>query len=328
MQIEIDGQTYGLDGNVTLTRLDAQPDPDPSIPDPTPDPDPDAPSPDPAPNDPTDPNDPPIPGPTPPPDAPPTDADSAPGNRFYDELVVLPSLHSAAHLRTQENVIENVHFSRKNRATTHYDPDFDAARMIHPAGWGSIVGGDQIRHQFEPVTDGQLLGLWQSLMPSYWGGDRGGLQTQKAFQFARGDELTLEPRYRYSQADHLGASRFARLDVRTYISGGGGPADSIPQDVDYYAQSDVWNNFAFLIDIDNRQISYWATGPSDDAWVQIIERAPYGGEGGFSSFWFEHNSSQSRSGEPEAYAFGRNYVGLRDVSYDETLDVLRMFKAV
>lgn len=327
MQIEIDGQVYSLDGNVALTRLDAQPDPtpdpDPSIPDPTPDPDP-------APNDPTDPNGPEIPGPTPPPDAPPTDADSAPGNQFYDELVLLPSLHSAAHLRHQPNVTENVYFSRKERATTHYDPDFDAARMIHPAGWGSIVGGDQIRHSFPVVNDGQLLLLWQSLMPRYWEGGRGGLTTQKAFQIARTgaqDAKALEPRYRYSQADGVSGA-FARADVRTYISGGGGPFDSIPQQGEYMFKSDVWNNFAFLVDIANRELSYFVTGPGDYRWMPVLNRAPYGGEGGFDQLWLEHNSSQSRVGEPEAYAFGRNIVTLRNTSFNEMLNVLRMFKAV
>ena len=292
--------TYEVRAPGKLVVIDAVSDPGPD-PDPVPDPPP-----------------PPPPDPDPVPDPEP---DPEPGAYpYFDSLVANPNHYTSAHLRTQTNVIDNVYFSRKERATTYYDLEHDAARFIHQAGWGSIVGGDQVRHRFPAVSDGTLFIVWQSKMDATWS-NTGGLETQKAFQISRGGQLSFEPRHRYVQA--VGDS-IARLDVRTYIGASDpGPADSVGSDIgDFYVYPDVWTTYAMFMDISNNEASYWAWDENQSP-VQILDRegVPFSGQG-WSEFWFEYNSSQSRSGQPEAYAWGRNLAILRDLTLSEAQSLI------
>ncbi len=241
---------------------------------------------------------------------------------YFEQLVAHPNHHSNAHLRTQQNVLDNLHFSRKNRATTYYDAEHDAARFIHKPGWGSIVGGDQVRHPFPVVNDGTVLIYWASKMDKSWSanGDVFGLETQKAFQISRGDDLALEPRHRYAKANK---PRKAWLDVRTYVGvNRRGPADAVaPQVGNFYTYPERWTYYWFFIDVDNKELSYWVSDEEQPV-KQILRRAGFDGSRGWTHFWMEFNSSQSRRG-PEAYAWGRNIVTLRNLSYAEAQELVR-----
>ena len=234
---------------------------------------------------------------------------------YFESLLAHSNYFASAHLRTPQNVEDNVYYSRKERATTFYDPVHDAARMIHPPGSGSIMIGDQIRPTFPQVIDGTAFFYWEARMDSNWcvksGGEVYGLQTQKAFQLSRDFDLTLEPRHRYVNAPN---GRKAALDVRTYVGPGGGPADSMPQDGVFITDCDTWTYYFLFLDEDNNVISYWAAD-ENQAPVRILNQGATNNVNP-NSFWFEFNSSQSRNG-PEAYAWGRNFAALRNITVQE-----------
>lgn len=248
---------------------------------------------------------------------------AAPGGKhaYFELLQRRPDLHDAVSLRTPQEVIDNVYFARKNRATTRYDADYDAARFIVGADRGSVVIGDQVRRNFPKVSSGNLLVYWEALAPSYWasGGSVDGVNNYKAFQLSMDGKLALEPRYRFGQ---VGGRHVARVDVRVYGNQSGvgiGPSDSVkPQRGEFRVAPEKWTHFWAFIDFDNNRFTYWV-GDEDRAPVAVIDsvsfdwKKNYGANFGFNQFWFEFNTSQNRRG-PEAYHYGRNLIVLRDVS--------------
>lgn len=241
-------------------------------------------------------------------------------NAYFGYLIGLPELHDAVALRSPQEVIDNVFFERKHKATTSYDPDFDAARFIVKENRPSVVIGDQVRRNFEKIDSGNMLVYWEALAPAYWssGGSVDGVNNYKAFQLSKDGKLTLEPRYRFGQ---VGKPHVARVDVRAYGAQSGvqiGSGDSVaPQRREFRIKPDKWTHFWAFIDFDNNRFTYWV-GDEDRAPVAVIDNVPfkwkqnYGSEFGFNQFWFEFNTSQKRTG-PEAYHYGRNLVILRDI---------------
>ena len=69
------------------------------------------------------------------------------------------------------------------------------------------------------------------------------------------------------------------------------------------------------------EVSYWVADEQRPSGFQVLAQAPYDGSGGWSQFWFEFNSSQSRGGE-EAYAWGRNIAILRDLALSEAASLI------
>lgn len=245
---------------------------------------------------------------------------------YFEWLVAQPEHHSSTSLRSQAEVIENIGYEDLSKATTVYDPVMDAAKFTVPANEDDINPGDQINHEFPYVDSANLLVYWEALAPAYWAqdGDVDGVRTFKAFQLARDDDLALEFRYLFRQAD---PNHVARLDTRVYGNkqgveiGSGSSAQ--PQTGEFHILPDKWNQFWAFVDFDNNQFSYWA-GDEDREPVRLLDAIPfdwqvnYGSQYGFDGFWFEFNSSQDRQG-PEAYMYGRNLVVLRNVSDLESI---------
>ena len=213
-------------------------------------------------------------------------------------------------------------FSRLERATTAYDPELDAAKFIVPPNAGSVVIGDQVRLEFPFVGSGNLLFFWEARADSYWArdGNVDGVETYKAFQLSMGGELALEPRFRFAQVD---TPFVARVDARVYGNQSGveiGPADSVAQQsAEFNVLPDKWTRFWVFVDFDNNLLSYWV-GDEDRATTQIFDDVPfdwaatYGAGFGLDQFWFEFNTSQSRTSAEPACFWGRNLVVLRDVA--------------
>jgi hypothetical protein len=248
-------------------------------------------------------------------------------NEYFDQLVSRPDHHSSTHLRTQEEVLEELHFSDKSKATTAYDPVMDAARFIVKSGSGSVTGGDQVRHQFPSVNSGNALFFWEARAESYWASDGSvdGVETYKAFQLSNAGNLTLEPRFRFA---HVNLPYVARTDVRTYGSVERGPADSVTgQTGEFRILPDTWTRFWMLLDFDNNRLSYWV-GDENRPTVAILNAVPYNWSAAYGSgfkfdqFWFEFNTSQSRSSSEEAYFWGRNLVILKDV--EDALSIVEL----
>lgn len=247
---------------------------------------------------------------------------SAMSQTYFEWLIDRPEILSYTDLQSQSEVINNVFFSDKSKASTTYDSQFDAAKFIVKSGNASIEIGDQVRHEFPFVNSGNLLVYWESLAPSYWARNGGvdGVNTYKAFQLSDRGDLALEFRYRFSQVD---APYVARTDVRVYGNQSGveiGPGDSAaPQTGEFNILPNKWTRFWAFIDFDNNRFSYWV-GDQDREAVKIIDSIRfdwsqnYGGDQGFSEFWFEFNTSQDRPSGPNALMYGRNLAILRDVS--------------
>lgn len=85
---------------------------------------------------------------------------------YFDWLVSLPEHYSSSDLRSPEEVLDQVHYSRKEKATTVYDPVMDAAKFTIDSGKPSVAVGDQVRHRFPYVDSGNLLFYWECYVPS------------------------------------------------------------------------------------------------------------------------------------------------------------------
>ncbi len=252
---------------------------------------------------------------------------SANSDTYFDWLVAAPEHYSSTDLRSQAEVVANLNFSDKSKATTEYDSVMDAAKFTIKPGKGSVEIGDQIRHHFPYVDTGNIFFYWESLAPSYWARDGGvdGVNTYKTFQLSRDGSLTLEFRYRFSQVDR---PYVARVDTRVYGAKEGvqiGPQDSAaPQTGEFNILPDKWVRFWVHVDYDNNRLSYWV-GDQDREAVTILDavhfdwEANYGSRFGLDQFWFEFNTSQKRSPDPTAYMYGRNLAVLRNVADPKSL---------
>lgn len=254
-----------------------------------------------------------------------------PGDQsYFDMLVARPEHHSSTALGSVAEVDEGINFSDPADSTTTYDGQLDAAKFIVPANSGSLVIGDQVRHQFERVDSGSLFIFWEARASAYWSapGAVDGVETHKAFQISDGGDLTLEPRFRFVQSD---PPFFARADMRVYGDQSGvevGPADSVaPQAGEFEFLPETWTRFWVVMDFDQNQLSYWV-GDTDQPITQVLDDVPfdwtgnYGPGFGVDEFWFEFNTSQARTSDEEPCFWGRNLAILRDVEDPDALVAL------
>ena len=95
----------------------------------------------------------------------------------------------------------------------------------------------------------------------------------------------------------------------------------------FTAQGDTWVRFWLFLDLDNNEGSQWIADETQ-APVLIHDRNLLtfsGADGtgtdtgpGIDQFWFEYNSSQSRTDAmPDLFAWFRNFVVLKDLSFAE-----------
>ena len=260
---------------------------------------------------------------------------------YFEYLDALPQKHTSFTCRDQDDVdaaaFGGASFREDPGVTTNYNASLDAAQFVVKANRGSIEIGDQIKYGETGFTawpsaltvnnSDSVLFYWEAYAPDYWAqdGTADGVKNYKAFQCSDEGNLTLEPRYRYSQIDR--ADGVARLDVRAYGNQSGvsiGEGDSVqPQTGEFNIQPDTWTRFWMYCDFANNEMTYWVNDANQGT-VTLHDAVPfnwtqnYGSGFGFTSFWFEFNTSQSRSG-PEQYHYGRNLVVLKDVSNPQAL---------
>ena len=129
----------------------------------------------------------------------------------------------------------------------------------------------------------------------------------------------IEPRTRFVLAD---APFVAMADSRVYhfTPAMGESQPLMPQVGQFALRPDNWTRFWAYVDFVANEYTYWIAD-EETAPVVIHERIGLAystfpmGSAGLNQFWFEHNSSQSRSaGSPELFIWGRNLVVLRDVA--------------
>ncbi len=221
-----------------------------------------------------------------------------------------------------------------------FDPAEDAAMFTIPADTASLPR--QVRPAYPRVEVGTVLFTWDAKWGPEFQTDRDELQTHKAFQLARdgqvsgsGDNRRIELRTRFSLAEGeceeargcadgdtreecvACAASIAASDLRLYqfdnLEGEQQPAE--PQDARFVIEPDTWTRFWAFVDFDAGTYSQWIAD-SDRAPVQVfdalsIDYASHGG--GLDWFWFEYNSSQSRTGG-ELRGWFRNLVVVQDMS--------------
>lgn len=244
-------------------------------------------------------------------------------NGYYESLAARSDVHFTASLRSDVEI--NAHRNGKphDPPDVVYDPAADGARMRMPSGAGSIA--TQIRLSFPAVASGNLLFYWEGRWEAGFvsDGDVDGLQTNKAYQLARsgpGDNRRIEARTRFALVD---SPFVAAVDTRSYwfapAQGSDQPVQ--PQVGSFDIKPDTWTRFWAFVDFANGQYSYWVadetSGPVviHDAIGIDYSPLPPGAGPGLDTFWFEHNSSQSRTaGTPDLFIWGRNLVVLKDVS--------------
>ncbi len=232
-------------------------------------------------------------------------------------------MHHFVSLRKQSEIDANLHGKVASPPTVAYDPNADGARMQMASGSGSIT--QQMRIQFTEVTTANLLFYWEGRWEQGFvsDGDIDGLQTNKAYQLAHGgggDNRRIEPRTRFALAN---SPFVAAVDTRIYwftpAVGDDSPLE--PQIGSFDIKPDTWTRFWAFVDFDNSKYSYWiadeTTAPVviNDAVGLSYANYPPTNSPGLDTFWFEHNSSQSRTaGTPVLHIWGRNLVVLTGVS--------------
>ena len=241
---------------------------------------------------------------------------------YYDMLVARPELHHHVSLCSQQEIDDNLHGQIQDPREVVYDDTQGAARMQISSGSGSVA--QQMRIEFNRVSSGTLLFYWEGRWEQGFvsSGDIDGLQTNKAYQLARrgsGDNRRVEPRTRFSQAN---PPFVAKADTRIYhfTPAVGDQSPLEPQQSEFNFAAEAWTRFWALVDFDNNTYSYWIADETrapvviNDAVGLSYDNFPNGNEG-LDWFWFEHNSSQSRTpGTPLLYIWGRHFAVLRDVA--------------
>lgn len=241
-------------------------------------------------------------------------AQSAHSDEYFDWLSDQPETVLARSYKTQSEINSDIHAVRsENRVDPPvYDPVMDAAKWRIPAGKASIAVQDQLRPGFPRISSGNVLFFWETRWDSDFGGNLGGLETQKAFQLSlegSGDERRIELRTRFSQAPPSG---IARLDGRTYVWN---PAEQpmSPQAREFTVRADTWTRFWAYVNFNTRRFSLWVADEDNDP-VRVFNEYQFSSmSGGLDNFWFEFNSSQSRSGGNSLDIWSRNFVVMRNV---------------
>jgi len=106
----------------------------------------------------------------------------------------------------------------------------------------------------------------------------------------------------------------AGTDIRIY---GTSPVDNdplAPQASTFFIEPETWTRYWALVDIDSQNVSLWMADETRAA-VLVYDAVPITLTGGFQfeQFWFEYNSSQSRTG-PALTGWFTSLVVMHDVS--------------
>mgnify|MGYP001829035701 CR=1 FL=1 len=94
-----------------------------------------------------------------------------------------------------------------------------------------------------------------------------------------------------------------------------GPGDTFADlDTEFHVAGETWTRFWLFVDFENLQITQWV-GDETRAPVRIYDQAQFDAmdPANLESFWFELNSSQSRSDPETLYVWGKNLVVLKDL---------------
>lgn len=237
---------------------------------------------------------------------------------YFDFLVAQPEHYHSRAYRSMEQIIED---SGRTRSRVDYDPAQDAARWTFGPDVGSMTAADQLRTFFEPLTEENQNAFytWEGRWSALWMTNRGGIETHKAFQIGgiEGGRTPrgLEPRTRFSRAmDGFVASTDCR--IYGWSPSAPGPADTFADlDAEFDVAPETWTRYWMFIDWENLQVSMWV-GDETRAPIAIYDRSEFNSmsPAALESFWFEFNSSQSRSDPETLYTWGRNLVVLRNIA--------------
>lgn len=247
---------------------------------------------------------------------------------YFEFLVAQPEhLHDRAY-RTIEEIEDDL---PPPTSRVDYDPSQDAARWTFGPDVGSMSSADQLRSSFGPITDANRNAFlfWEARWDSAWATNRGGIENHKAFQIGGieggGDPRGLEPRTRFGLAD---PGAVALIDCRIYgwNPTTPGPADTFaPLDAEFHVAGNTWTRFWFFADFENLEASMWV-GDETRAPQAVYARSQFEDMSpeNLESFWFEFNSSQSRSDPETIFTWGRNLVVLQGVANYEAAESLVM----
>jgi len=244
---------------------------------------------------------------------------------YFDWLAAQSQTTLAISYRTDAEIQADTGRNQRPNALISYDAGRDAARAHFPPGLGSY-STTQIRPgfygNFFHVDSGNVLFTWDvQYSQTFDTFPAEGIRTHKAYQLSYnggGDSRRIEIRTRFSDA---GAGEIAKIDVRRYVWGGEG--DSAPmgrggcggqcQLNEFTVMPETWTRFWAFVDFESAQFSLWVAD-ENRAPVQLFDNYPLVITSPLNAFWFEWNSSQSRTGGADAYIWFRNFVVMRDLS--------------
>ncbi len=231
--------------------------------------------------------------------------------------------------RTQAEINRDTAPSHVPNAYVKYDSNQDAAKLTLFQNKSGLSGDGQLRPSLDnsgyqgmsgEISTGNLLFTWDAK----WGNgfldvETEGLKSQKSFQLSRigsGDTRRIEIRTRLSRSD---PSYIADVDNRGYVfefAGekqpmGRGGCNGDCQINDFTVQGNTWTRYWCFVDFDNETYSFWMADENNSP-VKLFDNFAMNYTTGLNSFWFEYNSSNSRTG-PEIYGWFRNFVVLQNV---------------
>ena len=200
----------------------------------------------------------------------------------------------------------------------HFDPEENAAKITIKENSASI---QQIRPNFPAQSSGTLLFTWDAKWGEHFARDRTGLNNHKTYQLSHdgpGDDRRIEIRNRYSL---VAPPSISTVDVRLYYHDSAeGRAPAGPQAAQFIIEPSTWTRYWAYVDFDTSTFSMWMADENRQP-IALFAALPIAWTNGHSrtnnfllnQFWFEYNSSQSRTG-PELFAWFRNFVVMKNVA--------------
>lgn len=254
----------------------------------------------------------------------PQHTEAATTHEYFEYLASLPEVVLARAYRDQATIDKDRNVDGRNYVKEEilYDPDLDAMRFLFRKDDANPASA--LRPNFDEVgrvSSGTLFYTWESLWDPRWAlpENREGMETHKTFQLgiltSSSDQRRIEIRTRYSDD----TSEIGRIDFRRYVWSA--PGNSVPlpnQQNEFVISPNTWTRYWAFVDFDNQEVTVWVADTKRDP-VMLLDRFKFSDmsagdlTAGLDSFWFQYNSSQSRSG-PELYTWARNLVVLRDIS--------------
>ncbi len=252
-------------------------------------------------------------------------------NAYFETLASGPGVVLAKSCRDQDQL----NADRHGEPVT-YDSLVDAARTNvreQTSGDGDADPGP--RYTFPAVTNGQLWFVFDMLVHPDFLNILGGLSTYKMFQFTSdgivpvSDDRRIEIRTHFTITSSAGATAVENpggvVDTRPYNTGSQTgylgriePLNS-PDELHfrdrfpYITSLGKWNRYWALVDLDSKEYSLWMADEDRNA-VSIYDKAPVPDLVGLNGFWWEFDTSQSRSGPAGIFGWFRNLVVLHNVT--------------